>query len=243
MKYSWKYKLKCIAMECPEAPDEVTKSQFHHTIRKWVRTEEACGSEALKDKPHSKEWTPEEKYELVSKVLAGSSGTGVAIAAGINSGQLYNWIKKYKKEDVDEVKNAGLMADIKTIFERNKQIYGVRRVYRELRNRGLFANHKKIQRLMRKMGLAGKRPKQKYHSYKGEVGKVAANINSIMESFFGRLKNEMFYGHEHEFASFEDFSKAIDEYIDYYNNHRIQAKTKWMPPSVFRKASICETSY
>ena len=221
----------------------MTKSQFHHTIRKWVRTEEACGSEALKHKPHSKEWTPEEKYELVSKVLAGSSGTGVAIAAGINSGQLYNWIKKYKKEDVDEVKNAGLMADIKTIFERNKQIYGVRRVYRELRNRGLFANHKKIQRIMRKMGLAGKRPKQKYHSYKGEVGKVAANINSIMESFFGRLKNEMFYGHEHEFASFEDFSKAIDEYIDYYKNHRIQAKTKWMPPSVFRKASICETSY
>ena len=26
------------------------------------------------------------------------------------------------------------------------------------------------------MGLAGKRPKEKYHSYKGEVGKVAENI-------------------------------------------------------------------
>ena len=102
MKYSWEYKLKCIEIyrqgKWPETPEGVTKSQFHHTIREWVRTEEACGSGALKHKPHSKEWTPEEKFELVSKVLAGSSGTGVAIAAGINSGQLYNWIKKYKME-------------------------------------------------------------------------------------------------------------------------------------------------
>ncbi|MBR3867268.1 MAG: transposase, partial [Butyricicoccus sp.] len=81
-----------------------------------------------------------------------------------------------KKNDVDEVKNADLMADIRAVFERNKQIYGVRRVYRELRNQGVFVNHKKVQRLMKKLGLAGKRPKQKYHSYKGEVGKVAANI-------------------------------------------------------------------
>ncbi|MBS5426005.1 IS3 family transposase, partial [Phascolarctobacterium succinatutens] len=37
---------------------------------------------------------------------------------------------------------------------------------------------------------------------------------------------------------FESFSNAIAEYIDYYNNKRIQAKTKWMPPSKFRKASM-----
>ncbi|MBR2751240.1 MAG: IS3 family transposase, partial [Clostridiales bacterium] len=32
---------------------------------------------------------------------------------------------------------------------------------------------------------------------------------------------------------------AIDKYIDYYNNRRIQAKTRWMPPAVYRKTSIC----
>ena len=62
--------------------------------------------------------------------------------------------------------------------------------------------------------------------------------NCIMETFFGRLKNEMFYGFEKEYSSFEIFSKAIDDYIDYYNNRRIQAKTKWMPPSKFREASM-----
>jgi transposase InsO family protein len=63
--------------------------------------------------------------------------------------------------------------------------------------------------------------------------------NCIMETFFGRLKNEMYYGYEKEYESFEDFEKAINEYIDYYNNERIQAKTKWMPPVKYREASMC----
>ena len=62
-----------------------------------------------------------------------------------------------------------------------------------------------------------------------------------MESFFGRLKNEMFYGHEKEYTTFEKFSGAVREYIDYYNNERIQAKTKWMPPVKYREASMCFT--
>ena len=37
------------------------------------------------------------------------------------------------------------------------------------------------------------------------------------------------------------FSKAIADYIDYYNNSRIQAKTKWMPPTKFREASMAIT--
>ena len=53
---------------------------------------------------------------------------------------------------------------------------------------------------------------------------------SFMETFFGRLKNEMCYGFEKDYPSFQAFSKVIAEYIDYYNNSRIQAKTKWMPP-------------
>ena len=62
--------------------------------------------------------------------------------------------------------------------------------------------------------------------------------NSPMENFFGKMKNEMFYGFEKNYPSFETFSKAIADHIDYYNNSRIQAKTKWMPPSKFREASL-----
>lgn len=61
--------------------------------------------------------------------------------------------------------------------------------------------------------------------------------NCIMETFFGRMKAEMYYDHESEYKSFEEFSEAVKEYIYYYNNERIQAKTKWMPPVVYRQAS------
>lgn len=42
------------------------------------------------------------------------------------------------------------------------------------------------------------------------------------------MKNEMFYGFEKEYSPFEGFQTAVKDYIDYYNNKRIQEKTKWM---------------
>lgn len=241
------------------------------------------------------------------------------------------------KTDAVNLRNKDLMDEIKEIFQKHKGRYGVRRVYQELVNRGHKVNHKRVQRLMHKMELKGKRPKEKFHSYKGDVGKVAENLidrdfstkaplekwttdvsqfsfswgkcylspildmntneiisydlspspnleqvkrmletafqsfpdlkglilhsdqgwqyqhayfrnelkehgiiqsmsrkgncydNCIMETFFGRMKNEMFYGNEKAYRSFEEFQRAVNEYIDYYNNERIQAKTKWMP--------------
>ena len=51
----------------------------------------------------------------------------------------------------------------------------------------------------------------------------------------------MYYGCERDFKTYEEFSKAIDEYIYYYNNERIQKKTKWMPPTKYRLASTTMT--
>ena len=73
-------------------------------------------------------------------------------------------------------RNKDLMDDITDIFDHHKGRYGVRRVHAELVNCEKQVNHKRVQRLMKAMGLKGKRPKEKYHSYKGEVGKVAANV-------------------------------------------------------------------
>ena len=44
------------------------------------------------------------------------------------------------------------------------------------------------------------------------------------------MKNEMFYGLEKKYSTFKEFQTAIKDYIDYYNNKRIQEKTKWMFP-------------
>ena len=62
--------------------------------------------------------------------------------------------------------------------------------------------------------------------------------NGIMECFFGKLKNEMFYGHEYEFKTIDELIQAIDEYIDYYNNKRIRVKNKGLSPIVYRQQSL-----
>jgi transposase InsO family protein len=49
----------------------------------------------------------------------------------------------------------------------------------------------------------------------------------------------MYYGYQNEYRSFEEFSKAVEEYIHYYNYERIQSKTKWMSPAKYRETSIC----
>lgn len=62
--------------------------------------------------------------------------------------------------------------------------------------------------------------------------------NGIMECFFGKLKNEMFYGHEYEFKTIDELIQAIDEYIDYYNNKRIRVKNKGLSPIFYRQQSL-----
>ena len=54
---------------------------------------------------------------------------------------------------------------IQTIYDDHKGNYGYRRIHLELRNRGFVINHKKVQRLMKLMGLAARtRCKRKYSS-------------------------------------------------------------------------------
>ena len=84
-----------------------------------------------------------------------------------------------------------------------------------------------------------------YHSFLKEQGMVPSMSrkgnspdNGMMESFFGTLKSEMFYGHEHEFETAEQLIKAIEEYIYYYNNKRIKVKLKGLSPVQYRIKSF-----
>ena len=100
MRYSYDYKKKAVELYrqglWPDTPDGLDTEDFHKMVRTWFRVEESCGPEALRHKEHNKEWTPEERYALVARVLAGESIRSVAFSEGINNGQLYQWVRKYK---------------------------------------------------------------------------------------------------------------------------------------------------
>ncbi|HEL0522426.1 TPA: transposase, partial [Streptococcus equi subsp. zooepidemicus] len=62
--------------------------------------------------------------------------------------------------------------------------------------------------------------------------------NGMMESFFGILKSEMFYGLEATYQSLNELEQAITDYIFYYNNKRIKAKLKGLSPVQYRTKSF-----
>ena len=58
--------------------------------------------------------------------------------------------------------------------------------------------------------------------------------NGMMESFFGILKSEKFYGYEKSFQSLKQLEQAIVDYIDYY----IKVKLKGLSPVQYRLGSV-----
>ncbi|MDX5047297.1 IS3 family transposase, partial [Streptococcus suis] len=85
-------------------------------------------------------------------------------------------VKQLDKPDKDLVEKGDdnskdLKAEIQAIYDENKGNYGYRRIHLELRNRGFSVNHKKVQRLMKELGLTARiRRRKRYKSYKGDVG-------------------------------------------------------------------------
>ena len=258
------------------------------------------------------------------------------------------WQKRFDRENP----NQEIEDQIIKIREEHKD-FGYRRVYGELKNRGMKVNKKRVQRIVQKLNLqvtSFTRKSRKYSSYKGNVGKIAPNRinrrfktsiphqkittdttefkyyeidnkgrmvikklyldpfldmfngevisygisqtpsaasilsaqkqaiettsdcpyrrtfhsdrgwayqmgayssalkenkifqsmsrkgncydNSVMENFFGILKQEMYYGTT--YYSFKALKEAIEKYIKYYNEKRIKEKLGWMSPVQYR---------
>lgn len=267
------------------------------------------------------------------------------LVAQLSRSTYYYQLKKLEILD----KDSELRELIKEIFYEHKENYGYRRITLELRNQGHHVNHKKVQRIMKELGLEARirRNRKKYSSYKGEIGKKADNLiqrqfeadkpyekcytdvtefaipsneqklylspvldgynseiisytlstspnlkqvkdmletafpagsydgcilhsdqgwqyqhnsyhsfieakgmrvsmsrkgnstdNGMMESFFGVLKTEMFYGYESSFKSIDELKLVISNYIDYYNNKRIKVRLKGLSPVQYRIQSF-----
>lgn len=72
----------------------------------------------------------------------------------------------------------------------------------------------------------------KDHHMKQSMSRVAHCIdNGPMEGFWGILKREMYYGHR--FTTRDNLVDAITDYIDYYNNRRLQRKLNVMTPMAY----------
>ena len=106
----------------------------------------------------------------------------------------------YAKRSAAPDKYREIKEVITTIYHENKGRYGYRRITSEMCNRGFRINHKTVQRLMKELGLACKVRMKKYHSYKGEVGKIAPNL--LERDFEAEKPNQKWVTDVTEFSLF-----------------------------------------
>ena len=80
------------------------------------------------------------------------------------------------------------------------------------------------------------RPGLKGYPAEHEAARDNCLDNAVIENFFGLLKSELLY--LQEFQSMEHFKQELIEYLDYYNNRRIKAKRKGLPPAIHRQQAL-----
>jgi len=106
MKYSWEFKLECVSKYKNGEHIDISGSPgFHHgfmkRVRDWAAAYDDLGVDGLKHSPTNKDWTPDERLELVAKALAGNSISSVAKDAHISISQLHRWVRRYDEKGVD----------------------------------------------------------------------------------------------------------------------------------------------
>ena len=92
-------------------------------------------------------------------------------------------------------------------------------------DQGWQYQHNQYHRMLREKGI------QQSMSRKGNC-----LDNALIENFFGLLKSELLY--LQKFDSMEHFKQELIAYLDYYNNHRIKAKLKGLPPALHRQQAL-----
>jgi transposase InsO family protein len=138
---------------------------------------------------------------------------------------------------------------IKAEFAENKGRYGVRRITASLRSKGILINHKVVQKIMRKLGLKGKRPKKirQYSSYLGTVGKVAENL--LKRHFDVKVPNKVFVTDVTEFNLGSIGKVYLSPVMDLCNReiigydiarHPDFAQTRRMMENAFKDRKIAE---
>lgn len=134
--------------------------------------------------------------------------------AGIPRSTFYQIAKKLDLPDPD----ADLKADIQAIYDEHEGRYGYRRIRDELANRGQKVNHKKVQRLMKALGLKCLVRMKKYKSYKGSVGEIASNI--LDRQFTAEAPNEKWTTDITEFKLFGE-KLYLSPVLDIFNGEII----------------------
>ncbi|PWA13411.1 IS3 family transposase [Pueribacillus theae] len=158
--------------------------------------------------------TKQDKAQVVYELRHEFPVKALLKLAEIPRSTYYYWVKNMGKPDPD----AQLKKIIQSIYDEHEGRLGYRRIRDELRNRKLKINHKKVQRIMKELGLKCLVRMKKYRSYKGTVGKIASNI--LDRNFKADKPNEKWVTDITEFKLFGE-KLYLSSILDLYNGEII----------------------
>ncbi|WP_246105635.1 IS3 family transposase [Sporomusa termitida] len=76
---------------------------------------------------------------------------------GVSRSGYYAWENRPKSQR--DLENEAILAQIEQLHQTKRHVYGCRKIYQELRRKGLRVNHKRIERLMKQAGIHSKTAK------------------------------------------------------------------------------------
>jgi len=98
-----------------------------------------------------------------------------------------------RKPTRSDIENLALTDIIKKVFSEYKGRYGSKRILREMRSRGIYINHKRIERIMKESGLKAKYSCKKHGRY-SKAYKASFHPNYLNREFDVNQKNEVWVG-------------------------------------------------
>ena len=143
------------------------------------------------------------------------------------------WQKRFDRPNPDQEIEEKMLE-----IRKDHKDYGCLRLKKELENQGIHVNKKKIQRLIKKLGIEVKsytRKSRRYNSYRGKVGTVAKN--RIHRRFYTNICHQKITTDTTEFKYYEVDTTGVvrqkklylDPFMDFYNSEILSYRISEKP--------------
>lgn len=129
------------------------------------------------------------KYEAIEQMREAYPVARLCAVLGVSESGYYVWLKREPCPRAAE--DATLKSKIVSLWQQFRRVYGAPRLWEELRDQGIRTSIKRVARLMREAGIAGKmaRRKRPRTTISDTSHPVAPNL--LNRTFTGKKRNEV----------------------------------------------------
>ena len=100
MKYDFVFKLNSVELyrngRWPDTPEGINQKNFRKRVKTWAKLADLHGIDALRHPTTCTEYTAEERYNLVARVLAGESQKVLLLVQGLMTANCLNGLNSIK---------------------------------------------------------------------------------------------------------------------------------------------------